>query len=144
MNEQIIVFELNGQNYGINIEEVAEISKVLPITQLPKQPELEGVTDVRGSIHSVVSLRKIFGMEPKSIDDKSKLIILHHEKIALLTDDVTDMALISKDMMQDFTNISLFSKSNDLLSYVCEWKDTLVTVINVKAMFPSNKAVSSL
>lgn len=142
MNEQIIIFGLGQQNYGIGIEEVAEISHVPSITPLPAQNKIEGIVDVRGNIHSVISLRKVLGLESKEIDANSKLILLRGGKIALLADDVSTMASIPENNKQNMDSISVFG-TNKSISYVAEWNDTLISVIDIHAMLENNQAVSA-
>lgn len=141
MSNQVIVFELGEQTYGIDIEEVSEISHVLPITELPSQNRIEGIVDVRGSIHSVISLRKALGMPLKEPDENSKFIILREGKLALLADEVSNMATIEEAKKKSMKNITMLS-DNEFLSYVAKWNNTLITIIDIKSLL-KNQVVSA-
>jgi len=61
--EQIVVFRLGGEDYGIEINQVREIIRKREITPVPRQPPyVEGVINVRGTIIPVINLKKRFGL----------------------------------------------------------------------------------
>jgi purine-binding chemotaxis protein CheW len=140
MSEEVIVFELEHQSYGINTNEISEISKVMPITPLPSQNMMEGIVNIRGSIHSVISLRKMFGMKAKEQDSNSRLIIMGEKKLALLADEVTTMAIFEEEEKQDINKISLGNKDH-VIAYIAKWNNNLISVVDVKSLL-ENKAVS--
>jgi len=52
MEQQLVVFDLAGESYGINIAAVESIIKVQTITQLPQAPYyVKGVTRRRRARH---------------------------------------------------------------------------------------------
>ena len=55
MEQQLVVFDLAGESYGINIAAVESIIKVQTITQLPQAPYyVKGVTNLRGTVLPVI------------------------------------------------------------------------------------------
>jgi purine-binding chemotaxis protein CheW len=66
MEQQLVVFELANEFYGINIALVESIIKMQAITQLPQTPSyVRGVTNLRGSVLPVIDLRTRFALEMK-------------------------------------------------------------------------------
>ncbi len=64
MEQQLVVFELANEFYGINIALVESIIKMQSITQLPQtSPYIMGVTNLRGTVLPVIDLRIRFGLE---------------------------------------------------------------------------------
>ena len=75
--EQVVVFELAGENYGIDISHVQEIIRRPAITTVPRAPEyVEGVVNLRGRVIPVISLRKRFGLSEAEADRASRIIVL--------------------------------------------------------------------
>jgi purine-binding chemotaxis protein CheW len=64
--EQLVVFTLAGEHYGVDIAVVASIIKPQPITVVPRAPEfIEGITNLRGTVLPVVDLHRRFGLPTK-------------------------------------------------------------------------------
>ena len=51
--EQLVVFEMAGESYGVNISRVQEINRVEAITTVPEVPEyIKGIINLRGQGHA--------------------------------------------------------------------------------------------
>jgi chemotaxis signal transduction protein len=73
MDQQVVVFKLADEHYGINITAVDSIIELQAITVVPQAPVfVEGVIRLRGNLLPVVDLRKRFGI----LKVKKNLIIL--------------------------------------------------------------------
>lgn len=73
---QLVVFELAGESYGLEISEVREIIAVPPITVIPRAPAfVEGVINLRGRVVPIVDLRGCFGL-PKTERTRSTRVIV--------------------------------------------------------------------
>ena len=46
---QLVIFAIGNEEFGVDISQVREIVRLIPITYLPKAPEfVEGVVNLRG------------------------------------------------------------------------------------------------
>jgi purine-binding chemotaxis protein CheW len=64
MEQQLVIFKLADEHYGVNIAAVETIIKLLAITAVPHAPRfVEGVTNLRGKVLPVIDLRRRFGLE---------------------------------------------------------------------------------
>jgi purine-binding chemotaxis protein CheW len=60
-----IVFKLGGEEYGIRIEQVKEVTITSVITRMPKTPEfIKGVANIRGDIVAIMDLEERFNIKP--------------------------------------------------------------------------------
>jgi purine-binding chemotaxis protein CheW len=105
MAMQLVVFELNGGEYGIDSLAVNGIlrSKKFKIQKVPGMTDcLEGVINLRGQVNYIFNLRKKFGMEETDIMEESKFIMLNTgEAIAgCIVDEVTDIIKLEDEEMQ--------------------------------------------
>ena len=59
-DEQVVVFRLDREEYGVSIESVQEIVRVPEqLTHIPKAPSfVEGGINLRGSVLPVIDLRR--------------------------------------------------------------------------------------
>ena len=57
----LIVFKLGGEEYGIRIEQVKEVTITPPITKMPKTAAfIRGVANIRGDIIAIMDLEERF------------------------------------------------------------------------------------
>lgn len=99
--EKYIVFHLDEKLFGIRSDSVLEVVPALPVTPLPNIPDwLSGIANLRGTIISVVDLRKLWG-KPTFTPQKSRLIVFRAAKndtsIAFVVDKVSEIVTISTD-----------------------------------------------
>jgi purine-binding chemotaxis protein CheW len=97
---QLIVFNLENQQYAIYLSAVERIVSVVEITPLPKAPEIViGVVNVQGQIIPVFNIRKRFRLPEREINLSDQLIIANTSKqtVALIVDAVTGVIEISED-----------------------------------------------
>jgi purine-binding chemotaxis protein CheW len=74
---QLVVFELSGEEFGVDIMQVSEIIPVSKITRVPQAPEcVKGLINLRGKIIVVIDLNRRLGFSPKERDNLSRIIIV--------------------------------------------------------------------
>ncbi|MHB1126221.1 MAG: chemotaxis protein CheW [Bacillota bacterium] len=75
--EQLVVFQLVGETYGIDIANVHEIIRMKNITVVPRTPRfVEGVINLRGRIIPVIDLRKRFGIPPGEKTQNTRIMVV--------------------------------------------------------------------
>jgi len=73
---QIVVFTLDQQKYGLMASAVKRVIRAVEITSLPKAPEIIlGVINLEGEIIPVLDIRKRFRLPPSEIDPGNNFII---------------------------------------------------------------------
>lgn len=103
MEQQLVVFELANEFYGINIALVESIIKVQAITQLPQTPNyVKGVTNLRGSVLPVIDLRTRFALETKEDTRQTRIIIvtMGTVKVGVVVDGVSEVLRISDESIE--------------------------------------------
>lgn len=77
MEEQVVIFNLQDQVYGINIESVLEIIRMESVTSVPGTPDfIEGVINLRGKVIPVMDLSKRFNMPQSRVSSTTRVIIV--------------------------------------------------------------------
>jgi purine-binding chemotaxis protein CheW len=87
----LVVFILDGQQYGVQLSSVKRILRIVEITPLPKAPEIvSGVINLQGRIIPVMNMRKRFGLPEREINLSDHLVIAETsmQTVALLVDEV--------------------------------------------------------
>ena len=74
---ELACFEVLGQEFGADVQQIREIVRWQPVTALPRAPALiEGVIDLRGSIVPVVDLARALGGSPVAEDDRARIAVV--------------------------------------------------------------------
>lgn len=76
-NLHLVIFELSGEEFGVDIMQVSEVTPVPRITRIPQAPEcIKGLINLRGKILVVIDLNKRLGFPSKETDSMSRIIIV--------------------------------------------------------------------
>jgi purine-binding chemotaxis protein CheW len=101
--EQIVVLDLAGEGYGVEIGRVEEIIRMQPITRIPHGPTfIEGVTNLRGRVIPVLDLRKRFGLPAIEPTRRSRIVVgeLGEHTVGLMVDGVSEVLLLPMDAVE--------------------------------------------
>lgn len=95
---QLVVFDLAGEAYGVNIGTVREIIRMQAVTHVPETPDfVEGVINLRGRVIPVVDLRKRFGLATSEHTSDSRIVVVDiagHD-IGVIVDAVTEVLRVA-------------------------------------------------
>jgi purine-binding chemotaxis protein CheW len=97
---EYLAFMLGPEAYAIEIGNIVEILKPLPITEVPRaEAGVVGVMTVRGRLVAVLDLKLRFKLSPNfTIDRKSRILLVDavDEEIGLLVDEVLQVYRLSE------------------------------------------------
>jgi purine-binding chemotaxis protein CheW len=102
IKDQYLTFEIDGEDYGVEIANVKEVIVMQPITKVPDMPEyIEGITNLRGDLIGVLDVRKRFGKMPKEHDDETCIIVIMYGDftLGLIVDAVKETATIQEEFI---------------------------------------------
>jgi purine-binding chemotaxis protein CheW len=113
MEQQLVVFELANEHYGVDISAVESIIKMQPITVVPQAPSfVEGITNLRGSVLPVMDLRKRFGLTngrskesstaKNTTQDESRIVVVSMDgvKVGMIVDAVSEVLRVSSEAIE--------------------------------------------
>jgi purine-binding chemotaxis protein CheW len=93
---QIVNFQVDNVNYGVPVEQVREVRDMQAVTPVPGSPPyVQGVTNLRGQVITVVDLRKRLGLASGN-GSGEKIMIIDLEKLAVgvVVDSVTEVSTL--------------------------------------------------
>jgi purine-binding chemotaxis protein CheW len=103
MERQLVIFELAGEHFGIEIATVEGIVKLQEITKVPQMPDyMEGVTNLRGAVLPVIDLRKRFSLPPQERTSETRIVIvfLKDLKVGMIVDAVSEVLTIEDSLIE--------------------------------------------
>lgn len=101
---QLVTFRLGKEEYGVNIEQVREIIRVVEIIHVPKAPSfVEGLINLRGTVVSVIDLRKRFDITPSGEKEAERIIVVEvqNRTIGVIVDSVLEVLRLSSSNIDD-------------------------------------------
>jgi purine-binding chemotaxis protein CheW len=132
---QIVVFRLGKEEFGVEINAVREISRMLEITHLPHAPAfIEGLVNLRGEIIALVDLSKRFEMSRTSRDEKMSRIIIFETKqetMGLIVDEVPEVLRVSSEKIEPPPEIIQSKIKKDYLKGIAKLGERLIVLLDL-------------
>ncbi|NRA59334.1 MAG: purine-binding chemotaxis protein CheW [Psychrobium sp.] len=143
--QQFLTFQLNDEEYGVNILQVNAIRKWTPITTLPNIPSfIKGVLDLRGEIVPIIDLRLRFSIEAVEYGPTTVVILLNvnHDGnqvvMGIVVDAVSDTHSVNTADIRPSPTVGGIIDVNYLQGLV-EIDDKLVLLLNVDKLLTSKQ-----
>lgn len=103
-NIQLVVFELDKEEYAVEITDLQEIKKMTEITPIPNAPLfIRGIFNLRGKIIVVVDLEKRFNLvrdNARSLEENLIIAEVNENSFGVIVDRVTEIINIGKSSIQ--------------------------------------------
>ena len=142
---QYLTFQLDREEYAVDVTSVQEILEVPGITRVPKMPAyMCGIINVRGSAVPVVDLRLRLGMTrtEKSIDTCIIVleIDLNDERsiVGTLTDSVEEVVELEADQTEAVPKIGTHIRV-DFIKAIGKRNDRFIMILDIDKIFSSEE-----
>lgn len=137
MAQQMVLFLLGSEEYGIPISQVKELIHYVGATQLPQAPDaVEGVINLRGNVVPVVELARRLGMSAGSEEKKAIIVETGGQVIGILVDEVTEVITLQDTAIEP---VPVSASANDYISGIGKVSDRLLILLNVDKLFSASE-----
>ena len=103
MENQLVVFDLAHEHYGVDISAVEGIIKMQAITAVPRAPAfVEGVTNLRGKVLPVIDLRRRFGLPGEEATKDTRIVVveMNGATVGIGVDGVSEVLRVSPEAIE--------------------------------------------
>ena len=141
MSNQILVFKINNELYGIDILKVQEILNFIQPTPIPNCPDyLKGIINLRGTIILVIDLRARFHFEEPMNPDNCVIVVvaIGNKKYGLVVDSVSDVLTINEDDIQEDIDINS-GIDNRYITGLVKANEQMIILVNIDKVFMKNE-----
>lgn len=108
--EQLVVFRLGQEEFGVPIDSVQEIVRVPEqLTHVPKAPAfVEGVINLRGSVLPVIDLRRRLGLPDVARSDRQRIMVFLIERVCtgFIVDSVAEVLKVERRAIEPAPRLS--------------------------------------
>jgi len=139
--EKFVVFVLNNEQYAVNILQVREIIRPLPVTRVPKAPDfIEGIINLRGTIIPIIDLKKCLGMELREPTKQNRILILEIEDnlLGFIIDKVNEVISISRENIHEPPD-SILMIDSSFIEGIAQLGERLIVIIDFRKVLEKER-----
>lgn len=140
--EQMVVFKLADEQFGVRINQVQEINRLSRITKVPRAPHyLEGVVNLRGDVIPVIDLRKRFKLESKEHSQFTRIIVsdVNKKKAGIIVDEVLEVLRVPGRCMEEAPDIVQDNGLKKYLEGIANLENRMVMMIDLENILKANQ-----
>lgn len=100
---KVIVFKLGEEEYGIEVDKVQTIERMMPITRVPKTfTFVKGVVNLRGIVIPIIDLRGRFGLQEVEYTENTRIIIVvvNDMQVGFIVDSANDVIDLNRGQIE--------------------------------------------
>lgn len=132
--QQFTTFYLGERFYGIDVMQVQEVTKPLPLTPVRLAPRhIKGLINLRGQIATAIGLRELFGLDSVENESESMTVVckVQGNLLALLVDKIGDV-VEAVDKSFESTPDTVPIAIRKVMKGVYKTEDGILSVIGVE------------
>jgi purine-binding chemotaxis protein CheW len=133
MEQQLVVFELANESYGLDIGDVESIIKLQDITVVPNAPSfVEGVTNLRGTVLPVIDLRRRFGLPEAEPTKDTRIVVVDAggTNVGMIVDAVTEVLRVAEASIEPPSPL-VISVSSTFITGIAKVEEKLVILVDL-------------
>lgn len=145
MSEKHVIFRINNEYFAVKVSQVLEIIYSQEVFKVPDVPSyVEGLINVRGSVYTLINLRKRLNIPLSVVNaDELKIFLVNINSmlVGFLVDNVEKIAVIDEENINLSTeNISKYDKG--FFIGTTSYDDMNIYLLNLESLVEScRKAV---
>lgn len=142
VKKQYIVVKIGSEQYGIDIGFIDNIVRMQKITRVPKtQPYFKGVTNLRGEIIPVMSIRGKMDLEDDVYTHASRIIILKIEQkdaLGIIVDEVKEVVNLGSNEIENVAHNTKEAKNN-FINGIGKHGDELISLLEINSIIDESE-----
>jgi purine-binding chemotaxis protein CheW len=141
-DEQLVVFNLGSESFGIDISRVEEIIRWQRITAVPKAPyAVEGIIDLRGRIVPVVDLRRCFGLAVAEQARETRIVVvgIGGATVGLIVDGVSEVMHVSGSAIEPPSPV-ITTVNSAFMRGIVRLESRLIILLDLEKVMAGNRS----
>lgn len=141
---KVIVFKLGSEEYGIEVDKVQTIERMMPITRVPKTfAFVKGVINLRGVVIPVIDLRGRFGLPETEYTDQTRIIIVkaNEMEVGFIVDSANDVIDLNTDVIDTPPDVVGGVKAKYLHGVARISEDRLLVMLNLSEVLNRSEII---
>lgn len=134
--KQVVVFDIDKYQYGINISNVVEIIMYQSVREIPKAPDyVEGIINLRGEVYPIINCRKRFALHSKQSDENTKIILVRYgeSQFGIVVDNVSEIVLIEQESIEPTPKI-IDIPDTKYIEGITKRNENMILLLNIDSL----------
>jgi purine-binding chemotaxis protein CheW len=134
MEEQLVVFELAHEYYGVDISHVQEIDRMAEITTIPEAPPfVEGVINLRGHVIPIMDLRSRFGLPRAEVTPLTRIVVAGtgDQWVGMIVDAVSEVLRVPSEAIDPPSSMVMTGNSG-FMRGIAKLEGRLIIVLQLE------------
>jgi purine-binding chemotaxis protein CheW len=139
---QLVVFTIGDEEFGVDISQVREIVRLVPITYLPKSPVfIEGVVNLRGQVLAVIDLAKRLGLAAQPRGDATRIIVVEvgDNSFGMIVSAVSEVLRLSSGSIDEVPSLVDTEVPEHYIKGVGKLKDRLLVLLDLNRILTAEE-----
>jgi len=131
---QLVVFKVGEEEFAVEINQVKEIVRLVPITPVPRSSKfIEGVVNLRGQILAVIDLAKRLNLDALSRTDKTRIVVaeIENNTAGMIVDEVVEVLRLPIENIEKTPELVSTEVQHQYLKGVGKLGDRLLILIDL-------------
>jgi|SRR5690625_210632 len=132
--DKIVVFELDNQQYGVDIQYVKSVEQLLEITYIPQVASfIKGIIHLRGQAIPIIDLKEYFHQGKTTLMDQTKILLVNIKNIQVgfLIDSATEVLDLDKSTI-DTSIEGMEGLKQSFIKGVVKLEDNLLILLDLE------------
>lgn len=141
---KVIVFKLGNEEYGIEVEKVQTIERMMPVTRVPKTYSfIKGVINLRGVVIPVIELAGRFGLPEGEPTDQTRIIIVavNDMQVGFIVDSASDVIDLNSDSIETPPEVVGGIKAKYLRGVAKVGEERLLVMLNLSEVLNKSEII---
>lgn len=135
-SKQLVVFSIEGREFCVEITNVKEIIRMVEIYKVPNVPAfVEGLINLRGKIHTIFNLRKIFNLPARLPDENTRIIMVDVRAmvVGFIVDGVKEIIRVDDEDIENALQ-EINETDNKFINSVAKVGDRIVMMLDLESI----------
>ena len=132
-DQHLVVMTIQDEEYGVPIQSVREILRMMPVGRVPGAPEhIRGVINVRGQVMAVVDTRTLLGLPALAPTPNSRILVVEIGDYVsgMLVDAVSQVLRIPEKNITSGGDV--MTASADYIRGMARWEDRMIILLDLE------------
>jgi len=139
---QLVIFKIGNEEFGVPINQVREIVRLIQITPIPRAPSfIEGVVNLRGQVLAVIDLAKKLNLKSNPRSEKTRIIVVEvdNNTVGMIVDEVTEVLKLPSENVKETPEVIATQIKQEYLKGIGKLEDRLLILIDLAKVLSSEE-----
>jgi purine-binding chemotaxis protein CheW len=139
--QRYLTFRLGNEWFGLEVQQVREISRLEGVTRVPLTPEhVLGITNLRGNITAVIDVRRVLGIEEQPLTAQARIMVATFQGIeaGIIAEQVSEVTEVLRSQIEP-PLLTLGHERGKYSSGVVQQSDRVLVILNLSSILTDLK-----